>query len=217
MADFDPSNTSALRQSVVDAVPRLAELTPGRTGNVSARDGEIVAITPSGVPYADIDVDGLPVLSLDGDRLSGEVEPSSETPMHLGLYRSLDAGAIAHVHAPFSTTLAVLGEELPPVHYMLALAGGTVPVAPYEPFGTEALADAVVSTMESAGTSACLLANHGLITTGETVADALETVTAVESTARLYIQASAVGEPTALDEAAVADAVKRFEGYGNRQ
>jgi L-fuculose-phosphate aldolase len=218
MADPDPAlNRADLRGAVHDGVPTLAELTPGRTGNLSARDGEAVAITPSGVPYVEIDVENVPVLSIGGDHLAGEAEPSSETPMHLGLYRSLDVGAIAHVHAPFATTLAVLGEELPPVHYMLALAGGTVPVAPYEPFGTEALADAVVSTMEAAGTSACLLANHGLVAAGETVSDALETVVAVESTARLYLQASAVGEPTELDDEAVTDAVERFEGYGERQ
>ncbi len=208
-ADFD-----ALRSAVLEGVPQIAAMTPGRTGNLSVRDGGTVAITPTGVPYDDIVLQGIPILSIDGNRIAGDQEPSSETPMHLGIYQSLDVGAIAHVHSPWTTTLAVLGEPLPPVHYMLAAAGGTVPVAPYEAFGTVELAETVVETMTEAGTSACILANHGLIAAGSDGADAIETAIAVESTARLYLQARAVGDPNELTTAEFENAMGQFETYG---
>ncbi|MFB6086089.1 MAG: class II aldolase/adducin family protein [Halodesulfurarchaeum sp.] len=220
MSDLDPEGggatkpTAELQESVVTFLPDLAELTPGRTGNLSVRADEMVAITPSGVPYEEIEPGAIPVLSVDGDRIAGSLEPSSETPMHLGIYRSLEVGAIVHVHSPWATTLAVLGEELPPVHYMLAAAGGAVPLAPYAPFGTTELAENAVSAMEEAGTTACLLANHGLIAGGSDVADALETAIAVESTARVYVQASSVGDPVEVSTDEFQDAVARFESYG---
>ncbi|MEF8771129.1 class II aldolase/adducin family protein [Halodesulfurarchaeum sp.] len=203
-----------LREAIHDGLPKLADLTPGRTGNLSLRSGDRVGITPSGIPYADIEESDIPILSIEGSQLEGERDPSSETPMHLGIYRALDIKSLVHVHAPWSTTLAVLGEELPPVHYMLAAAGGTVPLAPYAPFGTSELAEKAVSAMTDSETKACLLANHGLIAGGTDVVDAVETTIAVESTARLYIQARAVGDPVELSESQVANAVDQFDSYG---
>lgn len=207
---------SEIREAVVAGVPELAAMTDARTGNLSVRDGERVAVTPTGVPYADIDVQSVPVLTMEGEQIASDLDPSSETPMHLALYRALDFGAILHAHAPWSTTMAVLGAELPPVHYMLAAAGGTVPVVPYAPFGTEALAKSAVETLEAAGTSACFLANHGLIAAGSNVEDAIETAVAVESTSRLYLQAQAVGEPVSLTDEEMEDAIEQFETYGQQ-
>ena len=207
---------SGIRDDVVSGLPDLAAMTDARTGNLSVRDGDQVAVTPTGVPYAEIDPEAVPVLSIDGEQIAGELDPSSETPMHLALYRALDVGAIVHAHSPWSTTMAILREKLPPVHYMLAAAGGTVPVVPYAPFGSEALADAAVETMKAAGTTACFLANHGLIAAGSDVEDAIETAVAVESTARLYLQARAVGEPVALTDDQISDAIEQFETYGQQ-
>ncbi len=218
--DWEPERTgsaSELQESVVGGLPELVELTPGRTGNLSARAGETVAITPSGVHYDEIETTDVPVLSIDGDQIGSELVPSSETPMHLGIYRSLDVGAIVHVHSSWATTLAVLGEELPPVHYMLAAAGGTVPVAPYAPFGTTELAENAVTAMEEAGTTACLLANHGLVAGGTDLTDAIETAIAVESTARVFLQAQSVGEPVELSTEEFEVAMKQFETYGQRE
>ncbi|MFB6110163.1 MAG: class II aldolase/adducin family protein [Halodesulfurarchaeum sp.] len=210
----EPGSATEIRAAVAAGVPEIAAMTPGRTGNLSARSGDLMAITPSGVPYGEIDPAAVPVLTLDGEPVAGDLAPSSETPMHRGIYRSLDVEAIAHVHSPWATTLAVLGEELPPVHYMVAAASGPVPVAPYEPFGTAELAEAAVSSMESAGTTACLLANHGLVAGGEDVTDAIETAVAVESTARVYLQARAVGDPIELSPEEFAEAKAQFDSYG---
>lgn len=203
-----------LRAAVAEHVASLAHLTPGRTGNLSARAEDQVAITPTGVPYDEIDRSDVPLLNLDGEQVAGDLEPSSEVPMHLGIYRALDVGAIAHVHAPWSTTLAVLQEPLPPVHYMLALAGGELPVADYAPYGTVELAENAVEVMSGHGTTACILANHGLVAAGEDAAEALETAEAVESTAQVYLQARSVGDPVSLSPEQIDHVATRFDSYG---
>ena len=208
--------TASIRSAVAETVDSLSSLTPGRTGNLSVRDGQRVAITPTGVPYPDIETEDVPVLDLNGDQVAGDLEPSSEVPMHLGIYRAMDVGAIVHVHAPWSTTLAVLQEPLPAVHYSIAHAGREVPVAGYAPFGTEELAEKAVSAMTEAGSTACILANHGLIAAGSDLPSALETTRSVESVARVYLQARSVGEPVVLGDEAMAAVERRFETYGQR-
>lgn len=204
----------AERREVVEHAPALASLTPGRTGNLSVRRESRVAITPTGVPYDGFTDADVPVVDLDGEQVAGDLKPSSETPMHTAVYRELDAGAIVHTHSPWSSTLAVLGEPIPPVHYMLALAGTTVPVAEYATYGTQELADNAVAAMGEADSAACLLANHGLLTTGETAADAVEMAVNVEYTARIYCQARSIGTPNELDPAEMAAVAEKFEGYG---
>ncbi len=208
--------TESIRAAVAEAVDSIASLTPGRTGNLSVRDGQRVAITPTGVPYPDIVSEDVPVLDLQGDQVAGDLEPSSEVPMHLGIYRAMEVGAIVHVHAPWTTTLAVLREPLPAVHYSIAQAGREVPVAGYAPFGTKELAENAVSAMTDAGSTACILANHGLIAAGSDLESAMETTRSVESVARVYLQARSVGEPVTLGAAAMAEVEKRFETYGQR-
>lgn len=205
---------SFLREAVAEGARDLATMTPGRTGNLSVLSEQEVAITPTGVPYDEIEPGDVPVLAMDGAQVAGDMEPSSEVPMHLELYRSIDLQALVHTHSPWSTTLGVLNESLPPVHYMVALAGGEVPVAEYAPYGTEELAENVVDAMDRADTSAAILANHGLVAGGSDVAEALETAEAVESTARLYLQARAVGEPVELSEDQISAVSRRFDSYG---
>ncbi|MFB6124844.1 MAG: class II aldolase/adducin family protein [Halanaeroarchaeum sp.] len=202
------------RRAVAAAVPELATLTPGRTGNVSAGNGTVLAITPTGVPYDEVQAADVPVVDLEGEQVFGKLAPSSEAPFHRAIYREFDAGGVVHVHSPWATTLAVLRRPVPPVHYMLALAGGQVPVADYETYGTPALADAIVSTLREHDRRACLLANHGLVAYGDDPADAIEVARAVESTARLYLQAASVGDPEILSDFETERVAKRFETYG---
>jgi len=205
---------AAERQAIVDHLPALAQLTPGRTGNVSVRRGERFAITPTGVPYDEITVADVPVLTLDGEQVAGEADPSSETPMHRGIYDGLAVGSIVHTHSPFASTLAVLGQAVPPIHYMLALAGPRVPVADYATYGTQELAENAVDAMLDADSKATLLANHGLVAAGADISAAVETAGAVESVAQLYWQASAVGDPTELPAEEMRHVAEKFEGYG---
>lgn len=204
----------AERRQIATRVSELAALTPGRTGNLSVRRGDRIAITPSGVPYSDISPDDVPVVSLDGTRRFGDYPPSSETPMHRHIYDRFETGAIVHAHSPWATTLAVLREPLPPVHYMIALAGETVPVADYATYGTEELAANAVAAMETADSDACLLANHGLVATAADAPDALETLVAVESVAQVYCQARALGDPASLSSEATDQAARKLASHG---
>jgi L-fuculose-phosphate aldolase len=204
----------AERRAVATRAPDLAGLTPGRTGNLSVRRDDRFAVTPTGVAYDRIVAEDVPVVSLDGERVAGPTAPSSETPMHTAIYREFDAGAIVHTHSPWASTLAILHEPIPPVHYMLALAGTTVPVADYATYGTEDLAKNAVAAMNEADASACLLANHGLLATGEDADAALETAINVEYTARIYCQAKAIGDPVELSAEEMSEVAEKFEGYG---
>ena len=145
----------------------------GTAGNVSARHGEEVAITPTGAVLAELEAEQVSVVDLDGRQVGGELAPTSEIDLHLGVYRRYDAGAVVHTHAPVATALScVLEDELPCVHYQMLLLGGTVPVARYATFGTPELATSVLDALE--GSSAALMANHGAIVHAQDLDGALE-------------------------------------------
>ncbi|TSB24071.1 class II aldolase/adducin family protein, partial [Streptomyces benahoarensis] len=110
-------------------------LVVGTSGNVSARVGDTVLVTPSGVPYDRLGPGDLTAVDLDGHQCAGTLTPTSELPMHLAVYRATDAAALVHTHAPHATAVSVLVDRLPPVHYMTAALGGPVRVAPYAPYG----------------------------------------------------------------------------------
>ncbi|MFQ3295966.1 MAG: L-fuculose-phosphate aldolase [Natrialbaceae archaeon] len=206
--------TERIQRIVADCASELARLTPGRSGNLSVRAGERVAITPTGVPYGDLTAVDVPVLRMGGDQLAGRLEPSSEVPMHLSLYETFEVGAVAHAHAPWATTFAVLREPIPAVHYGLARVGDHVPVADYATYGSEDLAATAIAAMEDAGTTACLLANHGVVATGADADAALESLEAVEYGARIYAQARAMGDPVTLPEDEMERVAEKFESYG---
>jgi L-fuculose-phosphate aldolase len=210
--------TSEARSQVAAASRRLAAagLVLGTSGNVSARAGEQVAITPTGAVLAELEADQVTVLDLDGSVAEGALEATSEADMHLGVYREHGAGAVVHTHAPMSTALScVLEDELPCVHYEMLLLGGPVRVAPYATFGTPELAVSAVRALE--GRTAALLANHGTITYGADLEAAVRATELLEWAAGVYWHAAAIGPPRALDEeerhAVVEAAVRR--GYGS--
>ncbi|MFB6354847.1 MAG: class II aldolase/adducin family protein [Halobacteriales archaeon] len=202
------------RRAVARRAADLADRTPGRSGNLSVRSGDRFAVTPTGVAYAGLESDDVPVVGLDGERLAGALAPSSETPMHAAIYRELGPGAVVHAHAPWATALAALRRPVPPVHYALARAGGRVPVADYATYGSDALAANVVSAMAGADTTACLLANHGVVATGDDLDAAIGTLDAVEFTAQVFARAASVGEPVELPADELDRVAERFASYG---
>jgi L-fuculose-phosphate aldolase len=204
------------RGRVVECAPALADLTPGRTGNLSVRSGSQFAVTPTGVPYDGFDAEDVPVVRVeDGERVAGEMAPSSEVPMHAAIYRREDVGAIVHTHSPWATAMAVRREELPPIHYMIVAVGKRVPVAEYAPYGTDELAAAVVEAMAEADATACFIENHGLVVTAPDLDTAIENAFHVESLSRVYLQSlSGSGEPTTLSDEQLETVLERFESYG---
>jgi L-fuculose-phosphate aldolase len=206
-----------VRQQVAAASRRLAAegLVLGTAGNVSARRGEEVAITPTGAVLAELEPEQVSVVDLDGRQVEGELAPTSELDLHLGVYRRYDAGAVVHTHAPMATALScVLEGELPCVHYQMLALGGAVPVARYATFGTPELAQSVLDALE--GRSAALMANHGAIVHAQELDAAVDLSLLLEWACTVYWRAAQVGEPRALGDEqlqAVVDAVVS-RGYG---
>jgi L-fuculose-phosphate aldolase len=211
------ASTDPAREAVAEASRRLAAegLVRGTSGNVSARAGEgRVAVTPTGGVLAELDADAISVVDLDGAVVEGELAPTSEVALHLGVYERYDAGAVVHTHAPVATALSTVLEELPCVHYELLLLGGTVRVAPYRTFGTPELAESVLDALE--GRFAALMANHGAITYGDDLAQAVERALLLEWACTVYWRAAAIGTPQVLspEEVGAVGAAAVGRGYG---
>jgi L-fuculose-phosphate aldolase len=188
-------------------------LNRGSTGNLSLRAGAGMWITPTGMGADEIGADDFVWLGWDGRR-QGRWQPSSEWHFHQAIYRTRpDLQAVVHAHSVHATALACLRRGLPSFHYMVAVAGGdSVPCVPYHLFGTEALSQAVAAAL--AGRDACLMANHGLVAAGATLAKAMKVTLEVESLCEVYLKALAVGEPALLDAAQMAEVVEKFRSYG---
>jgi len=206
----------AEREQVAAVSRRLAEqgLMVGTSGNLSARAGDHVAITPTGAHLGRLEAEQVTVVDLDGRVVDGDLEPSSELYLHVGVYRRYDAGAVVHTHSPLATALSCVVSELPCVHYSMLLLGGSVRVAEYATFGTPELADSVLAALE--GRTAALMANHGAIVHGADLEAAAELAELLEWACSVYWHAALLGTPRELDEAergaAIAAAVER--GYG---
>jgi len=204
------------REQVASACRRLAVegLTPGTAGNVSARRDDLVAISPTGAQLSELAAEAVTVVDLEGAVVGGDLAPTSELELHLGIYGRFDAGAVVHTHAPIATALSCVVDELPCVHYQMLLLGGDVRVAPYATFGTPELAESVLEALE--GRTAALMANHGAITYGADMSQAVELSLLLEWACDVYWLASALGEPRTLDDdqraAVVSAALER--GYG---
>jgi L-fuculose-phosphate aldolase len=194
-----------------------AGLVVGTSGNVSARVGDIVLVTPSGVPYDRLTGADITGTDLTGRQVLGTLVPTSELPMHLAVYRATDAGAVVHTHAVHATAVSTLVDELPPIHYMTAALGGPVRVAPYATYGTEELAENMLRALT--GRTGCLLRNHGTITYGAGLDQAYDRTAQLEWMCRLWLTASSVPDrtPTLLTAGQLAEARARLHGYGQRR
>lgn len=206
-----------LRLEVVFAARRLEPLglSPGTSGNLSVRAGDAMLITPSAVPYDAMDPDDLVLMELEGVvrfAPAGRL-PSTEWRMHAGILRERpDVTAIVHAHPPWATALSCLRRDIPPFHYMVAICGGRlIRCAEYATFGTQELADAALDAL--AERNACLLANHGIVTCGDSVDAALELAVELEALAGQYGRALSIGEPVLLTDDEMAVVAQRFANY----
>lgn len=210
-----------LRQAIVDACRRMNALgiNQGTSGNISARDGGTMLITPSAVPYDELraeDIATMP-LSAEDETWEGKLPPSTEWRFHRDILRARpEAGAVLHAHPPYCTALAIARREIPACHYMIATFGGpSIRLAPYATFGTEALSQNALAALE--GRSACLLANHGMIVFAPDLARALRKAVELEALARHYCLSLTIGGPHLLTDAEIADAAAKFGTYGMRE
>jgi len=177
----------SLRAEVVAAGREMLRLgmVAGTSGNVSARDGDRVLITPSGLPYGEMREDDLVALSFDGAVLDGSREPSSERRVHLAVYAARpDAGALVHSHSVHATAWSFLGEPLDTgTEELEHAASGAVLTAPFAPTGSDEIAAAAVEALGDR--RAVLLGRHGVLAAGDTPAKALDVCVAVERQAQI--------------------------------
>ena len=189
-----------------------AGLTRGTGGNLSIYDRKLerMAITPSGIPYEEIEAEDIMIMKLDGTIVEGNKTPSSEHAMHEIVYRTReDVGAMLHVHSTFAVTLACLNEDLPAVDYMAAYSRGlSVKCAPYASFGTTDLAVNALKTMGNQ--NAVLLTNHGMNVVGPDLPKAFAIAEQLEFCAELYVRARTIGKPVILPDDEMDQMVKRF-------
>ncbi|HSH35592.1 L-fuculose-phosphate aldolase [Schnuerera sp.] len=193
-------------------------LTKGTGGNLSIynREEKLMAISPSGIDYFDIKPEDVVILNIKGEQVDGERTPSSEVEMHRIFYeRRTDIDAIIHTHTMYATTLACLNWSLPPVHYMVALAGLDVKCAKYATYGTKELAENAFEAMKDR--NAVLLANHGLLAGAKDLLNAFNITEEIEYCAELYYRTKSIGEPVILPEEEMKLMMEKFKTYGQRK
>lgn len=207
-----------MRREIVAAARQMNALgiNQGTSGNLSVRIGEAMLITPSAVAYDAMQPEQIARMPLEdaGGCWSGPLRPSSEWRLHREILRARRArGAVVHCHATFATVLAIARREIPPVHYMIGVFGGAnVRCAPYARFGSQALAENAVAALD--GREACLLANHGMIAVGETLARAMWRAVELETLAKQYYYSLLIGGGVPLTEAEVAETLENIATYG---
>jgi L-fuculose-phosphate aldolase len=207
---------SALHEQLLAVSLKLNELglNRGTSGNASVRDGDGFLVTPTGLAVEQMMPGDMVRMRFDGEH-EGERKPSSEWRFHRDILAARpEIGAVIHTHSMFATTLACLHREIPPFHYMIAVAGGdSIRCASYALFGSQALSDAALAALE--GRRACLLANHGMIALGRDLDQALAIAVEVETLCEQYWRALQGGTPQLLTPAQMHEVMEQFKGYGS--
>jgi L-fuculose-phosphate aldolase len=210
----------AARQSLIDHCRAMnaSGLSLHKSGNASLRWGQGLLITPTGRAYDRLQPEDIVFLQADGGCPPGQLIPSSEWRFHVDILQAFPAvNAVVHVHSTHATALACLGRGIPAFHYMVAIAGGDrIPCADYATFGSAELSANVLRAL-GGGLRACLMANHGQVATGATLAEAYALAEEVESLARQYIIARSLGETRDLPPDEMARVVEKFRHYGQQR
>ncbi len=180
-----------------------AGLVAGAGGNVSAREGAGMWISPSGFSFGDARPEDYPCVAVEsGEITRGARRPSSEVLMHLAIYRRRpEVNAVIHTHPRYTIALTAAGHDLKPMFadYYVYL-GGHVPHLPYITVTTPELAEAVGVEFEDQRCVGTVLRNHGAITVGASIREALFRTLAMEEQAMIQWQALQVGTPTFLSD-----------------
>ena len=210
------SNKTKLTSLVQTALHlERAGLNHGATGNCSCRDGNTFLITPSGIETQNLSEDKIVRMNFSGDIVDSisNLQPSSEWRFHQDIMsQRKEVGAVVHTHSIYASTVSLFGNELPPFHYMIAVAGGdSVRCAPYAMFGTQELSDNIINALIDR--KACLIANHGLVAIGDNLKEALQIAEEIEHLSQLYIEARKLGEPNLLSKKQMSEVIERFQTY----
>ncbi len=183
-------------------------LTVGTSGNVSLRlpsgdSRQLLAITPNRRPYDSLTIEDIPVIDFETEPVEGDLAPSVETMLHIGIYKvRKNISAVVHTHSVFASAFTVAGMEIPAIlDEQVTLVGGEVKLAEYALPGSEELVENALSALGDR--NAALLANHGVVGIGRTMADAFAVCELVEKTAKVYLCALTLGKVNPLPAGAV--------------
>lgn len=193
-------------------------LNQGTSGNISIRIDDQMLITPTSLPYHEMEPEDIVSMSVNGEYGSyqGRRKPSTEWRFHLDTYRQrADVGAMVHTHSIYATTLSMLRADIPACHYMVAVFGGSdVRCADYAIFGSEELSANVLKALE--GRSGCLLGTHGMLTCGTTLKEAMWRARELETLSHQYYLTLQSGrDPVILDDQHIQEVISKMKsGYG---
>lgn len=211
-------NIKYFRLELIETVQAFhsSGLSVGTSGNASVRIEKGFIITPTGIEYEELQAESLVEMDMGGGVKEGDLKPSSEWRFHCAIYMARpEVNAIVHVHSPYATGIACTRNEIPAFHYMIALAGGnSIRCADYATFGTEELSINAVTALQDR--RACLLANHGQISLGQNLQEALSLAQEVENLAQQYWISLQSGSPVLLDEKEMQINLKKFKDYGKQ-
>lgn len=204
------------RESLLKSMQTLQELglNRGTSGNASVRQDSGFIVTPSGMAIRDMTGTHMVEMNMQGEATSAG-KPSSEWRFHRDIYLARpEINAVVHTHSMFATTLACLQKEIPPFHYMIAIAGGgNVRCSEYKLFGTQALSDAAIMALRDR--KACLLAKHGMIAIGSNLQQAMDIAIEVEGLCEQYWRALQISTPENLTSEEMDEVFEQFKDYGN--
>jgi len=207
-----------VRQEIISTACdfNVSGISTGTSGNLSVRHENGFLITPTGLAYNDLKPEDIILCDPKGKVILGRLIPSSEWPFHVAIYAARnDVNAIVHVHSPYATGLACTRKPIPAFHYMVAIAGGnSIPCSEYATFGSDELAKNVVAALT--GRTACLLANHGMVAVGDSIATAYKLAQEVEALAKRYCISLQFGNPVLLDDKEMETNIEKFHRYGKQ-
>ena len=211
------SNEMNSKQILCDAIIKLNTLglNHGSTGNCSIRKEEGFLISPSGIRNDSLKSEHIVLMKMDGTLVNPKkLQPSSEWLFHRDIFTSRkDVNAVVHTHSVYAGALSVLGAAIPQFHYMIAVTGGKeIPCAQYAMFGTQELSDNILKSLGKQ--KACLMSNHGLITVGTDLKEAVDIAEEVEHLSKMYVKANMPRKPHLLSDKEMDDVLKRFQSYG---
>lgn len=209
-----------IRRSIIDHCRQMnaTGLNQGTSGNISVRHGDRMLITPSAIPYDEMEPEMIASLLLDSSdgAWEGPRKPSVEWRFHLDILRSRpEVNSVVHTHSTFATILSIARRPIPACHYMIAAFGGKdVRVCNYARYGTRELSVNVLKALE--GRNACLMANHGMLATGSSLEKAMWAAVELETIAKQYYHALLIGGPVILPDDEIVEVAKSFGTYGHQ-
>jgi len=211
-------NELKIREKIIALCKQMnaTGLNQGTSGNISAVYNKKMLITPSGIPYDDMQPEQIASISLKktGDKYKGPCKPSSEWQFHRAILKSNPSfGAVVHTHSNYATVLSIARQSIPACHYMIAAFGGnSVRCADYATFGTNELSENILTAMRDR--SACLMANHGMVVAGENLDKAMWAAVELEALSRQYYEARLLGGMVVLPASEMDVVLEKFKSYG---